>query len=117
MSLLGIDLGTTGGKAVVFDEAGKILSSAYREYPLHFPETGWIELDSNRVMASAREVIREAAGLVKRDPVRGLAVASQGEGVTPVGKDGTFLDRAIVTFDARTAPLASWWEKRVPKRR
>jgi xylulokinase len=117
MSLLGIDLGTTGCKAVAFDEGGKILASAYREYPLHFPETGWIELDSNRVMASAREVIREAAGLVKRDPVRALAVASQGEAVTPVGKDGTFLDRAIVTFDARTAPLASWWEKRVPKRR
>ena len=56
MSLLGIDLGTTGCKAVAFSEDGKILAAAYREYPLHFPKTGWIELDSNRVMASAREV-------------------------------------------------------------
>jgi len=117
MSLLGIDLGTTGCKAVAFDEGGKILASAYREYPLHFPKTGWIELDSNRVMASAREVIREAAGKVKKDPVRALAVASQGEAVTPVAKNGSFLHNGIVTFDARTAPLVGWWEKRVSRKR
>ena len=117
MSLLGVDLGTTGCKAVVFDDEGKILASAYREYPLHFPQTGWIELDSNRVMASAREVIREAAGKSKKDPVRALAVATQGEAVTPVAKNGSFLHNGIVTFDAHTAPLVRWWEKRMPRRR
>src|SRR5436190_15544224 len=117
MSLLGIDLGTTGCKAVAFDEEGRLLASAYREYPLHFPRTGWIELDSARVMASAREVVREAAGKVKKDPVRALAVASQGEAVTPVAKNGSFLHNGIVTFDARTAPLVGWWEKRIPRKR
>jgi xylulokinase len=117
MSLMGIDLGTTGCKAVVFDRGGRLLASAYREYPLHFPRTGWIELDSARVIASAREVIREAAGKAKGDPVRALAVASQGEAVTPVAADGTYLHRAVVTFDARTAPLVCWWERRVPRRR
>src|SRR5262245_44058397 len=111
MSYLGIDLGTTGCKAVAFDEGGRILASAYREYPLHFPKTGWIELDS------AREVVREAAGKVKKDPIRALAVAAQGEAVTPVGRDGKFLHNGIVTFDARTAPLVQWWEKRIPRRR
>ncbi|HVR84577.1 MAG TPA: FGGY-family carbohydrate kinase [Planctomycetota bacterium] len=117
MSLLGIDLGTTGCKAVVFDEGGKMLSSAYREYPLQFPQTGWIELDSRRVMTSAAEVIREAAGKAKKDPIRALAVASQGEAVTPVGADGAFLHNGIVTFDARTAPLVGWWEERLPRQR
>jgi xylulokinase len=117
MSLLGIDLGTTGCKAVVFDEEGRTLASAYREYPLHFPKTGWIELDSNRVMKSAREVIREAVGKAKKNPVRALAVATQGEAVTPVGRDGRFLHNAIVTFDARTAPLVGWWEKKLSRRR
>ena len=64
MSLMGLDLGTTGCKAVVFDEAGKLLAAAYREYPLHFPKPGWIELDSSRVIRAAREVVREAAGKV-----------------------------------------------------
>src|SRR5260221_1703177 len=117
MSLLGIDVGTTGCKAVVFDEAGKILSSAYREYPLKFPQTGWIELDSNRVMKSVRDVIREAASKAKKDPIRALAVASQGEAVTPVGADGKFLHNGVVTFDTRTAPLVEWWERKLPRQR
>ncbi|HZE97486.1 MAG TPA: FGGY-family carbohydrate kinase [Planctomycetota bacterium] len=117
MSLLGIDVGTTGCKAVVFDEGGRILSSAYREYPLHFPQTGWIELDSNRVVKSVRDVVRESAGKAKKDPVRALAVASQGEAVTPIGADGKFLHNGIVTFDARTAPLVDWWEQKLPRQR
>lgn len=117
MSLMGIDLGTTGCKAVVFDEGGRLLSSAYREYPLHFPKPGWIELDSNRVIASAKEVIREAAGKARKDPVRALAVASQGEAVTPVDAKGRYLHNAVVTFDARTAGLVPWWERRMPRRR
>jgi xylulokinase len=117
MSLLGIDVGTTGCKAVVFDEGGRILASAYREYPLRFPRPGWIELDSERVMASCRDVVREAAGKSRKDPVRAFAVSSQGEAVTPVDAKGRALHGGIVTFDARTASLVPWWEKRVPRRR
>jgi xylulokinase len=117
MSLLGIDVGTTGCKAVAFDETGKIVASAYREYPLHFPKPGWIELDSIRVMASCREIIREVGGRTKKDPIRAFAIASQGEAVTPVAKNGKALHPGVVTFDARTAPLVPWWEKRIPRKR
>jgi xylulokinase len=117
MSLLGIDVGTTGCKAVAFDESGRIVASAYREYPLQFPQPGWIELDSNRVMASCREVIREVGSRTKKDPVKAFAIASQGEAVTPVGKNGKYLHPGVVTFDARTAPLVAWWEERMPRSR
>ncbi len=117
MSLLGIDVGTTGCKAVAFDEQGRILASAYREYPLHFPKPGWIELDSTRVMASCREVVREVGSKTKKDPVKAFAIASQGEAVTPVGKGGKALHPGIVTFDARTAPLVRWWEERLSRER
>lgn len=117
MSLLGIDIGTTGTKAAVFAADGTILASAYREYPLIFPRPGWIELDGARVMRSAREAIREAASKARRDPVRALAVAAQGEAVTPVAEDGRYLHPAIVTFDARTAPLTGHWEERLSRKR
>ena len=42
MSYLGIDVGTTGCKVVAFDEEGKIVAFSYREYPLYYPQTGWI---------------------------------------------------------------------------
>jgi xylulokinase len=49
MSLLGLDVGTTGCKAVVFDLAGTILDSAYKPYPMRFPGPGQCELDTDEV--------------------------------------------------------------------
>ena len=65
MSLLGIDLGTSGCKAAVFSEDGRRLSQAYREYATLYPRPGWAELDSQEVWLKTCEVIREAvAGVV-----------------------------------------------------
>ena len=60
MSLLGIDIGTTGTKAIIFSEEGKILSHAYREYPLLYPEPGWMELDPNQIWDAVVQVINQA---------------------------------------------------------
>jgi len=43
MAIMGLDIGTTGAKAVVFDLEGKILSSSYLEYNLHSPRPGCLE--------------------------------------------------------------------------
>jgi xylulokinase len=51
MSLLGIDIGTTGCKAIVFRVDGQVLGHAYREYPLIHPREGWTELDPSQVWA------------------------------------------------------------------
>ena len=49
MSLLGIDVGTTGCKAAAFSESGEMLATAYREYATLHPRDGWAELDSRQV--------------------------------------------------------------------
>ncbi len=41
--LVGIDAGTTGCKSVVFDLEGNVLGEDYREYPCHYPQSGWVE--------------------------------------------------------------------------
>ena len=43
--LLGIDLGTSGTKTVLFDERGTALASHTVEYPLYQPHNGWAEQD------------------------------------------------------------------------
>ena len=43
--LLGIDVGTSGTKTVLFDDAGNTITSATSEYPLHQPHIGWAEQD------------------------------------------------------------------------
>lgn len=101
MSYLGIDIGTSGCKAVVFDRSGKLLAGARRDYALSHPAPGRAELDSREVISACCEVISEAAKSVAHDPVAAIGVSSQGEAFTPVGADGSYLDNAMVSSDSR----------------
>jgi len=60
MSYLGLDIGTSGCKAVIYEHDGTVLSSSFREYLLKAPHPGWSELDSREVIDSCFQVIREA---------------------------------------------------------
>ncbi len=59
-TLLGLDIGTTGCKAVLFDEDGGLLASASREYAVDLPRPSWAEQDIERVWSLAVEAMREA---------------------------------------------------------
>ncbi|MBI5095571.1 MAG: hypothetical protein HZB26_24450 [Candidatus Hydrogenedentes bacterium] len=112
MSLLGLDVGTTGTKGVAFDLDGKVIASAYREYPLLSPKPGWQELDPNQVWAAVREVLGEVARKTAADPIKAMAISAQGEAAHGVSKDGVCLTNSVVTFDARTADFPKWWLER-----
>lgn len=115
MSLLGLDVGTTGCKAVAFSLDGVVLASAYREYPLRSPRPGWQELDPDEVWRAVRAVLGEVAARTKRDPIRTMAVSAQGEACHGVGVDGRCLTNSVVTFDARTADMPDWWLERIDR--
>ena len=105
MSLLGIDVGTTGCKVIAFREDGEILAQAYGEYPLIHPQPGWSELDSNVVWENVSNGIREVAAQTKSEPIEAISVASQGEAVTPISGNYNVLANAITTFDSRTTGI------------
>jgi xylulokinase len=102
MSYLGIDIGTSGCKAVVFSATGQQLSSARRSYAVLTPRPGWAELSSSRVLDACCEVIAEAAAQApSADPLRALGISSQGEAFTPVGGKGEILGNGLVSSDCR----------------
>jgi len=103
VSLLGIDVGTTGCKAAVFRPDGELLSLAYQEYDVRSAGPGRAELDPDEVWRKIIMVIRAAAGSAKTDPVEALTVSSLGEAVVPVGRDRSVLGPSILNFDARGA--------------
>jgi len=116
MSLLGVDVGTTGCKAIVFDLGGKTLGQGYREYGHTYPRPGWVEMDSDEVWEGTKQAIAEAVSRAgTRDPVKALAISSQGEGVTAIGADGKALAPSIVSFDNRTTAQSEWWAQQMGK--
>lgn len=108
MGLMGIDLGTTGVKAVCFDHGGAVLSSAYREYPIFSPRPGWMELDPERVWRDTAEAVREAAARCA-DPVSAVGISCLGEAVAMLDERGRVLHPTIVGFDNRATELAERW--------
>jgi xylulokinase len=103
MSLLGIDVGTTGCKAAVFSEEGTLISSAYEEYDFQSPAPGEAELDSERVWKKIKGAITRAVAESKRDPVKALSVASLGEAVVPATGNRRILGSSLLNFDIRGA--------------
>ncbi len=101
MSLLGIDIGTTGCKAVSFSTDGKQLARSYREYQIIRKEEKREELDSVEIWNKIQETIREVAVQSPQDPVTALSVSSLGEAVIPVSSDGNILGNSILGSDVR----------------
>lgn len=116
MSFMGLDVGTTGCKAIAVNGDGRVIAQAYRDYPLVSPRQGWNELDSTVVWKSIQHVISAASHQVESDPVEAVSVSAQGEAVVAVGKRGDTLCNFIVTFDNRSEPQSRWWEKKLGKR-
>ena len=100
MTLLGVDIGTTGCKAAVVGLDGSVVATAYREYPLATPRPGWAELDPDGVWQAACAAIREVTAAVA-EPPQALAIAALGEAVTPIDASGAALAPTIVSFDGR----------------
>jgi xylulokinase len=101
MSLLGIDVGTTGCKAAIFSTEGSMIASAYEEYDVCRPRPGWAELDTAAVWEKVRRTIRAVVSRSAADPVTSLAVSSLGEAVVPVSADRRILGPSILNFDGR----------------
>jgi len=108
MSLMGLDIGTTGTKAVIFDLEGNILAAAYREYHLESPHPGWMQLNPSDVWSKVKAVVNEAVSAAK-DPVKAVAISCLGEAVTPVDRDGNFLGPTIIGFETRNVEHAEKW--------
>lgn len=104
MSLLGIDVGTTGCKAFLFSESGDILSSGYEEYDVLVPQPGWAEMDAADVWDRIKGTLRATVSAAPPDAVkelRALAVSSLGEAFVPVTEKREILSNSLLNFDAR----------------
>jgi len=112
MSYLGLDIGTSGCKAVVYGDEGQRLALAKREYDVQFTDNGGAELDSEEVIKKCFEVIQECSGQVEAQSIIGMGVSSQGEAFTAIGAKGDLLCNAMISSDIRSEPYVERWKKK-----
>jgi xylulokinase len=111
LSYLGLDIGTGGCKAVVFNTQGKELASSFREYPVLHPHPDWAELNPDDVIDKCFEVIAEVNAMIS-DPVVSMCISSQGEAFAPVDGKGKVLSNAMVSSDSRARDITSDWSEK-----
>ncbi|HTU02827.1 MAG TPA: FGGY family carbohydrate kinase, partial [Candidatus Sulfotelmatobacter sp.] len=106
-AILTFDLGTSACKVCLWSGGGDLLASAEASYPIHHPRPDWAEQDPEdwwRAAVGAGRRVR-AAQPAARIGVIGLA--SQREGVVPLGRDGRPLSRCIIWMDRRCRPQSA----------
>jgi xylulokinase len=103
MLLLGVDVGTSGTKAVLFDATAGALARAHQSYALHHPGPGFFELDPEEVWTAVAFCLRQIGREYGSKAIRALAVSVQGEAVIPIGKEGRPLARSPISADTRGA--------------
>lgn len=102
--LIGVDLGTAGCRAIVFDRAGRPVATAYVEYEVLTPEPGWAEQDPEVWWQAALRTLREAvakAGL-DRTQVAAIGVTAQQPSPVFVDRAGRSLAPSLIWMDQRT---------------
>ncbi len=103
-TLIGLDAGTTGVTAILFDRALRPLARAYREFPQRFPRPGWVEHEAADVLGAVDRVLAEVLAHPAAGEVEALGVANQRETVFACERaSGRALRPGIVWQDRRTA--------------
>lgn len=102
--ILGVDIGTSGTKTVLFSEDGTPVASALYDYPLYTPCNGYAEQDPadwwNACVNSIRDVVAKSG--VPADEIKGVGLSGQMHGLVMLDKDNKVIRNSIIWCDQRT---------------
>lgn len=110
---LGIDIGTSGVKAVVIDGAGTVVGQGTAALTVQRPHALWSEQDPEAWWTATRAAVRAIPADVRR-AVRGVGVAGQMHGATLLGADDKVLRPAILWNDGRSQAECAELEAATP---
>ncbi|MFW9831183.1 MAG: FGGY-family carbohydrate kinase [Candidatus Thorarchaeota archaeon] len=106
------DFGTSGDKAVLTDLSGNVLASDYREYPLLYPKSHWVEQNPKdwwkAFCATTQAVAKKAKS---PDDILAIAPSAQMITIMPVNKNGNPLRNSISWLDLRATKQGDWLQQ------
>jgi xylulokinase len=110
--VVGLDVGTTGLKAVAISPSGDVVATAERSYPLSTPRPGWSEQDPDDWWRAGEE----ALAALRVEPAA-VGLSGQMHGLVALDASGRPLRPAILWNDQRTAAECEEIEARVGRER
>lgn len=103
--LVGIDIGTSGCKAILIDERGDVLARSIADYPLYTPRPGWAEQDPEdwwkATVKTVGRILQESR--VSSDSLAGVGLSGQMHGMVALDGENRIIRPAILWNDQRTA--------------
>ena len=106
--VVGLDVGTTGVKALALSPDGTVLARAEREYPLSTPRPGWAEQDPEDWCDASEAALGELGG-----EIAGIGLSGQMHGLVALDAEDRVIRPAILWNDQRTAAECSEIEERI----
>ena len=108
--LIGLDVGTSGAKCIITDDAGTVIASSTQEYPLYTPKPGWAEQDPKDwwdAVVRGLKVILPKSG-VKAGDIAGMSFSGQMHGLVALDENNSVIRPAILWCDQRTQAQCDW---------
>lgn len=110
--LLGVEVGTSAIKAVLYDLDGVEHFSARREIGIAAPQPGWAEQDANALWQALLDVLCDIATATQsQEYIAAMALATQAGSVVPVDAGGAPLAPLIIWLDARAQSITDEWTR------
>ena len=103
--LIGIDIGTSATKTVMFDEKFGVICSSSQEYPMYQPQNGWAEQKPqdwrDAVLNTIKDVVSKSG--VNAEDIAGIGLSGQMHGLVMLDENGELLRPSIIWCDQRTS--------------
>ncbi len=108
-TFVGLDVGTSGAKAIAVSRSGEVLARGEKEYPLSTPAPGWAEQDPEDWWCASKAALSE----VGAESATGIGLSGQMHGLVALDGDDQVIRPAILWNDQRTFAECEEIERRI----
>ncbi len=114
-TVMGLDLGTGGARAIAVNLQGKLVAQSTRSCPLLTPQPGWTEQNPADWVAASLNALTDVAQQMGDDRVIALGLSGQMHGMVPLDAKGNVIRPAILWNDQRTGKAVEAIEAAIPR--
>lgn len=112
-NFIGIDLGTSSVKLILVDEAGKIIHSVTKDYPLFMPQQGWSEQNPSDWWNAIKTGIKELTSQLDPSCICGIGCGGQMHGLVALDLNDNVIRPAILWNDGRTSSEVDYLNEKI----